>query len=310
MDVAAPQQPRQPDVVASPLEAAERLSRVIAIPFEDLTSLGLALTHRSILNEWAAAGLTVGSHQSNERLEFLGDAILGALVAEYLYERYPDAPEGVLTASRIALVRAETLVRWAREIDLGEYVTLAKGEKITASDRDRILAGTFEAVVGAIFLDRGMAATHGFVHRLLHRTAEAGHLDLDQAEVNPKGELQEWLQGRGRTPPVYETVAIEGPDHARQYTVAVTVEGERWGTGTGVSKRDAQQAAARDALATQTRATGDTPAPGPGAGSRRGPGRSRRPAARRGPASGRRGRPGPRPRPATTGPPAPLERPR
>lgn len=308
MDVAAPQQPRQSAATESLLGAAERLSRVIGIRFDDLTPLALALTHRSILNEWAAAGLIVGPHQSNERLEFLGDAILGALVAEYLYERYPDATEGVLTASRIALVRAETLVRWAREIGLGEYITLAKGEKVTASDRDRILAGTFEAVVGAIFLDRGMATAHEFIYHLLHRTAEAGHLDLDQAEVNPKGELQEWLQGRGRTPPVYETVAIEGPDHARQYTVAVTVEGERWGVGTGVSKRDAQQAAARDALVTLTRETGGTSAPGSGTAPGAGPGRRR--GTRGGPVAtiGRRGHRGPRSRSTASGPPVPLER--
>ncbi|MEJ7762619.1 MAG: ribonuclease III [Thermomicrobiales bacterium] len=289
MHVAPPEPAPRPAAPPALLEAAERLSLVIGISFDDPTTLALALTHRSILNEWAAAGLNVGAYQSNERLEFLGDAILGALVAEYLYERYPDAAEGVLTAARIALVRAETLVRWAREIDLADYITLAKGEKITPSDRDRILAGAFEAVVGAIFIDRGITAVHEFVHHLLLRTAEAGHLDQDQAEVNPKGELQEWLQGRGRTPPSYDTVTIEGPDHARRYTVAVTVEGERWGVGSGVSKRDAQQAAARDALATLRRAPGQAstaplPAPaGGGAGQAPGhapPRRSRHPGPR------------------------------
>ncbi len=294
MQPATPEPPTRAGMAPSLLEAADRLSRTIDIPFDDLTTLARALTHRSILNEWAAAGIKVEAHQSNERLEFLGDAILGALVAEYLYERYPDAAEGVLTANRIALVRAETLVRWAREIDLANYITLAKGERITESDRDRILAGAFEAVVGAIFIDRGIATAHEFVRHLLLRTSEAGQLDLDQAEVNPKGELQELLQGQGRARPDYDTVSVEGPDHARRYTVAVRVEDERWGTGVGVSKRDAQQAAARDALANLRREVGRTAMDRPDRD-----GRPRDASAR--PGTGGRRRPRPRPAPIPAG---------
>jgi ribonuclease-3 len=227
-------------------DRAERFAAAVGIEFKDPALLRLALTHRSVLAEWVAAGLLETTLQSNERLEFLGDALLGAIVAEYLYRTEPEATEGTLTARRVALVRAETLVRWAREIALGEALYLAQGERVSSGARDRMLAGAFEALVGAIYLDRGLPAARRFVGRFLRREAPA---IAGPADTNPKGHLQELLQERFRRSPDYRIVAIEGPDHARVFTVEAWLKGHLLGVGTGGSKREAEQSAARASLA-------------------------------------------------------------
>ncbi len=229
-------------------DAPARFAAAIGVRFDDLGLLRLALTHRSVLHDWQAAGYVGPEIQSNERLEFVGDALLGAIVAEHLYERYPDADEGVLTARRVALVRAETLVRWAREIDLGAYLYLGHGERVTEGARDRMLAGAFEALVGAIARDRGMREAKRFVLRFLVREVET--VAAQEADVaNPKGHLQELLQDRYRLGPTYQTRLTEGPAHERVFTVEVSFRDEVLGVGVGGSKRDAEQAAARVALA-------------------------------------------------------------
>lgn len=222
------------------------LAARIGIPFEDPYNLRLALTHRSVLQDWSNVGNVDAVMQSNERLEFLGDAILGVVVAEFLYTRDPNANEGSLTRRRVAIVRAETLVRWAREIGLPEHLYLGMGEKVTEGARDRILAGAFESLVGAIWIDRGRDVAENFVLRFLRRDLE--NILADEEEANPKGRLQEITQERASPTPEYVTIASEGPDHARQFTVAVEIDGERLGTGRGRSKREAQQEAAREAL--------------------------------------------------------------
>jgi ribonuclease-3 len=226
-------------------DRAERFAAAVGLRFKDPALLRLALTHRSVLADWVAAGLLETGLQSNERLEFLGDALLGQIVAEYLYRTEPDATEGTLTARRVALVRAETLVRWAREIALGDVLYLAQGEKVSSGARDRMLAGAFEALVAAIYLDRGLPAARRFVERFLRREAPA---IAGPADTNPKGHLQELLQERFRRSPDYRVVAIEGPDHARVFTVEARLQGKLLGIGTGGSKREAEQSAARAAL--------------------------------------------------------------
>lgn len=225
-----------------------RLAATMDVQFNDLAVLRLALTHRSVLPEWTAAGLNGPGIQSNERLEFLGDAYLGAVAAEWLYDRFPTDAEGSLTARRVALVRTETLVRWARALDLTSYIYLGQGERITESPRDRILAGTFEALVGAVAVDRGWRQTRRFVLRFLRSEPESDALAGMASEANPKGRLQEFAQAQLGTPPVYRTVEVAGPDHDRLFTVAVMVGDETWGTGSGGSKRLAQQAAALAAM--------------------------------------------------------------
>lgn len=225
-----------------------RLAEKMDVRFNDLTVLRLALTHRSVLPEWATAGLSGAVLQSNERLEFLGDAYLGAIAAERLYTRFPADDEGVLTARRVALVRTETLVRWARSLDLPAYLYLGQGERITESPRDRILAGAFEALVGAVAVDRGWRESRRFVLRFLRLESESEALGGMASEANSKGRLQEFAQGELGISPSYETVGVEGPDHDRRFTVSVTIGDETWGSGSGGSKREAQQAAALEAL--------------------------------------------------------------
>ena len=244
---------------ASEEDAPARFAAAIGVPFEDLGLLRLALTHRSVLHDWHAAGYVGPDVQSNERLEFVGDALLGAIVAEHLYDQFPDADEGTLTARRVALVRAETLVRWAREIDLGSYLYLGHGERVTTGARDRMLAGAFEALVGAIAKDRGLQEAERFVRRFLAREAEQVSA-REGEEANPKGRLQELLQERYRLAPVYQTRSTEGPAHERVFTVEVSLEGEVLGVGVGGSKREAEQAAARVALGVLAERGRDAPA--------------------------------------------------
>lgn len=230
-------------------DSARDFAAVLGIAFRDLDLLRLALTHRSVTHELALAAPKLGippARQSNERLEFLGDAILGHIVADFLYERHPDAPEGVLTAQRVALIRAERLVVWARELDLGAHLHLGQGERVSDGARDRMLAGAFEAVIAAITLDRGMREARRFLRRFLLR--DTAQVLLDHAEANPKGRLQEVLQERHRTAPVYTTVHEEGLSHAMTFTVEVAINGEVLGIGLGPSKRGAEEAAAVAAL--------------------------------------------------------------
>jgi ribonuclease-3 len=224
----------------------ERFSASLGLTFRDPELLRTALRHRSVLHDWTAAGMTGELPQSNERLEFLGDAVLGYLVADELYKRFPGATEGELTKQRAAVVRAEQLVSWAREIRLADYLYLGQGERVTEGARDRMLAGAFEAVVGAIALDRGLTGARSFVMRFLRRDRDvilAGH-----EEANPKGRLQELLQERFRYAPEYRITSAEGPAHARRFTAEVMLNRQVLGTGSGASKRDAEQAAARMAI--------------------------------------------------------------
>jgi ribonuclease-3 len=228
---------------------AARLADAIGVAFHDLDLLRLALTHRSVAHELRAQGPHMElppSLRSNERLEFLGDAVLGYLVADDLYRRFPDAPEGDLTSRRVALVRAERLVSWARSINLGDYVYLATGERVSDSDRDRILSGGFEALIGAITLDQGVAATAAFMQPFLDADA-AGSLE-EWVAANPKGQLQEYVQEHYRQPPIYRIIDAEGPDHARIFTAEVLIDETVIGSGSGESKRLAEQAAAAEAL--------------------------------------------------------------
>ena len=249
--------------VRLPNPAREReLSRRLGIAFRDPLVLRLALTHRSVLSDWLTIPELDATRQSNERLEFLGDALLGAIVAEHLFTSDPDADEGTLTSRRVAIVRAETLVRWARGLELASFLYMGIGERVTESVRDRMLAGAFEALVGAVHVDQGRDAAARFVLGFLARDLD--DLLADEFHLNPKGRLQEVLQDQARAAPVYMTLEEEGPDHARMFTVAVTIENKEYGVGKGISKRAAQQEAARKALDAldQFGAGGSTPLAG------------------------------------------------
>jgi ribonuclease-3 len=242
-------QGRGPTPFRLPEPAVEAdLAERMRVRFDNPLLLRQALTHRSVLHDWQQIEDIPAILQSNERLEFLGDAMLGAIAAEYLYRRDSEADEGQLTRHRVAAVRAETLVLWARELLVHEALYLGTGEQVSHSSRDRMLAGAFEALVGAIHVDQGREAAERFVLGFLER--DLGAILQQEAVANPKGRLQEVLQERERIGPEYETIATAGPDHAREFTVVVRMREELLGEGRGRSKREAQQMAAREALAT------------------------------------------------------------
>ena len=228
---------------------AVRFGRSLGMAFTDIELLRLALTHRSVAHELRMTAPDIElppSERSNERLEFLGDAVIGYIVAADLYQRFPEAPEGDLTARRVGLVRGERLVAWARSINMGDYVYLAAGERVSDRDRDRILSGAFEALIGAITLDQGIEAARAFMQPFLD--ADASDALEDQIAANPKGQLQEYVQDHYRQPPIYRIIDEAGPDHARIFTAEVLIGDAVLGSGTGESKRSAEQAAATMAL--------------------------------------------------------------
>ncbi len=200
------------------------------------------MAHRSYLYEHPDAGL-----DSNERLEYLGDAVLTYISSVYLYRLFPAFQEGQLTSVRAAAVRAETLAKFAREIDLGEYLLLGRGEeKSGGRSRPLLLSSGFEALTGAILLDQGLDAVTTFLHRFL--TPEVEEIVAEKRHENFKSRLQELTQGSMQATPIYRTTRTSGPSHARTFDVEVLVNDEVAGQGSGHSKREAQQAAARAAL--------------------------------------------------------------
>jgi ribonuclease-3 len=221
----------------------DRLQETIGIHFHDNALLGQALVHRSYLNENPDFELP-----SNERLEFLGDALLDLIVGEHLYAEYPEMNEGQLTSLRAALIKASTLARFARSMDLGQHIYLSHGEDERGGrERVGLLSDAFEALVAAMYLDAGLEATTDFVIELVR--PEADHIVENGLQRDHKSRLQEWTQRELGTTPTYRTVTEQGPDHAKEFTVQVVVTGEISGRGQGRSKQAAEQKAAKEALA-------------------------------------------------------------
>jgi ribonuclease-3 len=258
-DLASPSPPTD-QALGTGLNDAERLARAeaaLGVTFQDRGLLRQALTHRSYVNE-----LGRDARDSNERLEFLGDALLGFLVADWLHARFGDLPEGDLTARRVALIRTDTLAHWSRQLGLGPLLYLSKGETEPYVLSDRILANAFEAALAAIHLDAGLDSARAV---LAGRLVEADEIIARMATENYKGRLQELVQdpaqrprvltgdgglpiGGGRYTPVYVVVARGMPATDSAFTVEVRVDGRPIGVGEGSNKRLAEQAAARDAL--------------------------------------------------------------
>ena len=218
------------------------LEKELGVSFNDKGLLTQALVHSSFLNE--NPGVFA---ESNERLEFLGDAVVGSAVAAELFSTYDSWPEGMLTAGRSSLVQGDTLARVAGRLGLGEHLQMGRGEEAAGGrNRPNNLAATFEAVVGAYFLDQGYDAAADLVLRQL--APELSELTEPGASPNPKSSLQEAIQAQGQTAPSYRIVRVEGQDHARRFTAEVVVDGVPIGTGTGSRKALAERAAADDAL--------------------------------------------------------------
>ncbi len=208
--------------------------------FADRRLLEQALTHQSRAHE--QGDLRLG----NERLEFLGDAVLDLLISELLMEEHPDADEGVLSKARAASVNQRALAARARALDLGQFVRLGRGEQRSGgADKESILANVFEALLGALYLDGGLAAARSLVEREFQPRLGA----LKEALGDAKTRLQERAQALGRSIPEYCTVAERGPDHAKEFEVEVRIGDEWLARGGGRSKQAAEQAAARLALA-------------------------------------------------------------
>jgi ribonuclease-3 len=218
------------------------LQEAIGITFSDLTLLRRALTHASYLNEnpecdWG----------DNERLEFLGDAVGGFIAAEALYERFPEWPEGWLTSLRATLVRTESMARLASQVELGRRLLLGRGEEQSGGrSRATLLSDAFEALLGAIYLDQGLEAARRFFLPLLKPQLE--HLSPQAPLSDAKTLLQEWAQARYHEAPSYQIVSETGPDHAKEFTVEVWIQGQVRGRGAGPSKQAAEKVAASAAL--------------------------------------------------------------
>jgi ribonuclease III len=243
---------------------ASELAARLGVTFQDQRLLEQALVHSSYVNEHPDAGLV-----ANERLEFLGDAVLSLVISEALWRMHPDEPEGLLTPRRAAIVSSTGLARIGERIDLGSYLVVGAGaERAGERRRGSVIASTLEALVAAVYLDQGPDIVRDLVLRL------AGP-DLDVAVPpltfkSPKSQLQERCYAQGGRPPSYKVVSVSGPDHARHYVVEVLVAGQALGRGEGNNRREAETEAAGRAIAaldgqgsSPEPATGEAPTPEP-----------------------------------------------
>ena len=218
-----------------------QLEQKIKIKFNNPDLLQTSLTHRSYLNENRSYGLP-----HNERLEFLGDAVLELVATEYLYRNFPN-PEGELTNFRSALVNYRLLSQIAKEIGIEDFILLSHGEsKDTGRARQVILANALEAVIGAVFLDQGMPASEKFINEFVLNKLPG--IIKEQAYLDPKSRLQEVIQDRMAITPIYKVMSESGPDHAKNFVVGVYVGDRLIGEGAGPSKQDSEVEAAKNAL--------------------------------------------------------------
>ncbi len=219
-----------------------KLQTQLNIQFKNPDLLENAFIHRSYLNETEDSTIT-----SNERLEFLGDAVIELIVSEYLFNKYPQRPEGELTAIRAALVRTESLAEEARQLDFGQYLQLSKGEEESGGrEREYILANTFEAFTGALYLDQGYKQSKQFINQFLLEKTDA----IVEKELyrDAKSLYQELTQEKFGVTPTYKLVSEKGPDHDKEFEMGVYINNKLIKTGTGNSKQAGEEEAARKAL--------------------------------------------------------------
>jgi ribonuclease-3 len=231
-----------PELSVEDRERVARLAERVRAPLVDRATALVAVTHKSWVNEHRGEGA-----EDNERLEFLGDAVIDLLVSEYLMSHFPLAREGDLSKLRAAVVDEPGLAAMGRALQLGELLRLGRGEELTGGrEKASVVADAMEAVIAAVFLDGGLAAVHRLIDPFLEEAyarAASGSLDRDF-----KTQLQEQAQARFRTSPRYRVVAEVGPDHSKTFEIEVELRGEVLGRGSGRSKKDAEQVAARVAV--------------------------------------------------------------
>lgn len=219
-----------------------QLENRLGIKFNDLKLLTRALTHRSFLNETRQI-----EQESNERLEFLGDAVLSFVVSEWLYQQFPQYPEGNLTNLRSNLVKAACLAKIGQKLKIGDYLLLSRGERASGGNRNpTLLANTLEAIIGAIFLDQGLKNLKVFIHRFFS-PALKDIIGL-RSFKDSKNLLQEKIQKGDDRPPAYKILKQEGPDHKKIFTVGVFVKDKLLASGRGKNKLEAEEVAAKAAL--------------------------------------------------------------
>jgi ribonuclease III len=222
----------------------ETLSERINVSFKEISLLRAACTHRSYLNENKGAGL-----EHNERLEFLGDAVLELVVTSFLFRKYPKKAEGELTAYRSAIVNTVSLTKAAEKMGLNEYILLSRGEaKDTGRARSIILANAMEAVIGAIYLDGGYNAAANFISENILHVIDIEEIVKKKAWIDAKSRFQEKAQEKVGITPSYKTLKEVGPDHDKQFTLGVFLRDVQVAIGSGPSKQEAEQKAAEKAL--------------------------------------------------------------
>lgn len=223
------------------LEDPQRFAERLGLKFRDLLLLNRALTHSSYLNEHPEA------LEDNERLEFLGDAVLDFSVGAWLYNNFPEMKEGELTRLRAALVQTEQLAQFAKSIGLGNAMRLGQGETLNGGNqRDALLCDTFEAVIGAVYLDSGLEQVSKLIFPMLADACQS--IITNHTHEDPKSTLQEWAQSRGFSPPQYLVSHASGPDHQKVFEVDVYINSKKQASGRGHSKQAAEKAAATNAL--------------------------------------------------------------
>ena len=212
-----------------------QIEKKIRVKFSDVKLLEEAFTHKSYAIEH-------GSTVNNERLEFLGDSIISAVVAHWLFKRFEQVDEGKLSKMKSQIVSRANLSSWAEDLNLGQYLFLSQGEEATGGrKRESLLGNVYESLVGAIFLDQGFATAQRFILRHLAKKKRIVETDF-------KSRLQEMVQKKYKTPPVYYVVAETGPDHEKKFTLEVRINKRILGSGEGRSKKEAEQLAAKEAL--------------------------------------------------------------
>lgn len=222
----------------------EQLAEKIGVTFRDISLLRMACTHRSFLNENKGAGL-----EHNERLEFLGDAVLELVVTSYLFRKYPKKQEGELTAYRSAIVNTMSLIKVAEYIGLNDYILLSKGEsKDTGRARSIILANAVEAVIGAIYMDQGYNSAANFISEKVLEVIDIEEIIKKKTWIDAKSRFQEMAQDKEGITPSYKTLKEVGPDHDKKFTLGVFLKDVQVASGTGQSKQEAEQQAAEKAL--------------------------------------------------------------
>ncbi|MCJ7694321.1 MAG: ribonuclease III [Anaerolineaceae bacterium] len=223
------------------LETITHFIKRLNLTIKDDFLISRALTHRSYLNENREA------LEDNERLEFFGDSILSFIVAEWIYNKFPDKPEGSLTRLRSAIVYTEQLAEFAKVLDLGQAIRLGNGEVLAGGrERPAILCDAFEALIGAIYLDSGLEAVKKLVYPLI--TESIDNILINHQDEDTKSNLQEWAQANGYSSPKYLKLSEMGPDHAKTFKMEVVIDGQVYGQGIGASKQAAEKDAAKNAL--------------------------------------------------------------